>query len=114
MCLESASQEDISAVALLAPISGKQMHLSLFTISAIFALTTHRCQVIKSEEQFIFIAGNHSKHACGLSFFPSHTGRVAAEPDRSTLEISLGQSHKLIRLTKEDGRGYSDSFTISF
>lgn len=40
-CPESAVEEDISIVALLAPISSKQMHLSLFTISPILPLTTH-------------------------------------------------------------------------
>ena len=70
-CPESAAEEDISIVALLAPISSKQMHLSLFTISAILPLTTHRRQVINTEEeQFIFIACNHSKHPHGLSVPP--------------------------------------------
>lgn len=40
-CPKSAAEEDISIVALLAPISSKQMHLSLFTISPILPLTTH-------------------------------------------------------------------------
>lgn len=56
-CPECETDRDISIVALLAPISSKQMHLSLFTISAILPLTTHRSQVINAEEeQFIFIA----------------------------------------------------------
>lgn len=56
-CPESGTEGNISIVALLAPISSKQMHLSLFTISAILPLTTHRRQVINAEEeQFIFIA----------------------------------------------------------
>lgn len=67
-CPESATEEDISIVALLVPISSKQMHLFLFTISAILPLTTHRRQVINTEEeQFIFIARSHSKHPHGLS-----------------------------------------------
>lgn len=75
-CPESAAEEDISIVALLAPISSKQMHLSLFTISAILPLTTHRRQVINTEEeQFIFIACNHSKHPRGLSVPLRKVGR---------------------------------------
>lgn len=75
-CPESAAEEDISIVALLAPISSKQMHLSLFTISAILPLTTHRRQVINTEEeQFIFIACNHSKHPHGLSVPLRQAGR---------------------------------------
>lgn len=75
-CLESAAEEDISIVALLAPISSKQMHLSLFTISPILPLTTHRRQVINAEEeQFIFIACNHSKHPHGLAVPLSQVGR---------------------------------------
>lgn len=69
---------DISIVALLAPISRKQMHLSLFTISPILPLTTHRRRAINAEEeQFIFIACNHSKHPRGLSV-PPKSGREEA------------------------------------
>lgn len=69
---------DISIVALLAPISHKQMHLSLFTISPILPLTTHRRRAINAEEeQFIFIARNHSKHPRGLSV-PPKSGREEA------------------------------------
>lgn len=75
-CPESAAEEDISFVALLAPISSKQMHLSLFTISPILPLTTHQRQVINTEEkQFIFIACNHSKHPHGLFVPPRQEGR---------------------------------------
>lgn len=75
-CPESAAEEDISFVALLAPISSKQMHLSLFTISPILPLTTHQRQVINTEEeQFIFIARNHSKHPHGLFVPPRQEGR---------------------------------------
>lgn len=66
---------DISIVALLAPISHKQMHLSLFTVSPILPLTTHRRRAINAEEeQFIFIARNHSKHPRGLPG-PPKSGR---------------------------------------
>lgn len=75
-CPESAAEEDISIVALLAPISSKQMHLSLFTISPTLPLTTHWRQVINTEEeQFIFIACNHSKHPHGLSVPLRQVGR---------------------------------------
>lgn len=83
-CPESAAEEDISFVALLAPISSKQMHLSLFTNSPILPLTTHQRQVINSEEeQFIFIACNHSKHPHGLFVPPRQEGRQSNNPPAS-------------------------------
>lgn len=86
-CPESAAEEDISFVALLAPISSKQMHLSLFTISPILPLTTHQRQVINTEEkQFIFIACNHSKHPHGLFVPPRQEGQQA---DNTTLVAEL-------------------------
>lgn len=101
-CPESAAEEDISIVALLAPISSKQMHLSLFTISAILPLTTHRRQVINTEEeQFIFIACNHSKHPHGLSVPLRQVGRKpnniphVAEVHHFTWVIPLVQSQEV-------------------
>lgn len=76
---------DISIVALLAPISHKQMHLSLFTISPILPLTTHRHRAINAEEeQFIFIARNHSKHPRGLSVPPKSGREEAKRPPAPT------------------------------
>lgn len=101
-CPESAAEEDISSVALLAPISSKQMHLSLFTISPILPLTTHQRQVINTEEkQFIFIACNHSKHPHGLFVPPRQEGRqsdntpLVAEVHYFTWAIPLFQHQKL-------------------
>lgn len=76
-------RRDISIVALLAPISHKQMHLSLFTISPILPLTTHRRRAINAEEeQFIFIACNHSKHPRGLSVPPKSGREEAKQPSQ--------------------------------
>lgn len=82
-------RRDISIVALLAPISHKQMHLSLFTIPPILPLTTHRRRAINAEEeQFIFIARNHSKHPRGRSV-PRKSGREKAKEPSSTPTTSL-------------------------
>lgn len=76
-------RRDISIVALLAPISHKQMHLSLFTISPILPLTTHRRRAINAEEeQFIFIACNHSKHPRRLSVPPKSGKEEAKQPSQ--------------------------------
>lgn len=76
-------RRDISIVALLAPISHKQMHLSLFTISPILPLTTRRRRAINAEEeQFIFIACNHSKHPRWRSVPPKSGREEAKQPSQ--------------------------------